>query len=60
MPQILEMKEIDGDLWCKIPRATMMPPNDMVSLFYPEELKKLKHEYLRDFLIDLMRRYEDN
>lgn len=58
MPQILEMKEIDGELWCKIP-AKVIGGEGPVSLFYPDELEKLKHEHLRDFLVDLMCKFED-
>jgi hypothetical protein len=51
MPKILEMKMIDGELWCRVPEQDMIPHEEgSVSLYYPQEITDLQLQAVKDFL----------
>lgn len=56
MPQIAEIKEMDGKIWC---RVTINPTHGQITLWTPEEIAKYKRDCVRDFLIDLFDQWKD-
>ena len=42
MPQIAEMKEIDGDLWVRIPRNAFKENDGAITIFSDEEIRRIK------------------
>ncbi len=46
MPQILEMKEIDGELWCRVGKPGEFPNG--VALWTPKEQEKNYNRGFRD------------
>lgn len=51
MPQIAEIKEIEGQLWCRV--LIDDPAQNQITLWTQEEIAQYKRACVRDFLIDL-------
>lgn len=56
MPEIVELKEIEGKVWA---RVLMNPNQNQVTLWTPDEVAKFKRDCVRDFLIDLFDQWKD-
>lgn len=55
MPRILELKEIDGHLWAKLPTPVEMPSS--VHLWTEDETKQAKISAIHDFCFALANQY---
>ena len=50
MPQIAEIKEIDGKIWV---RVLVVGDAGALTIWSPEEIQEFKRNCVRDFLIDI-------
>jgi len=56
MPRILELKEIDGHIWARIP-LTDAETTQSVYVVTSEEMKQREASAIRSFCFDLANRY---